>query len=109
MAIPHASPGIPVDLHPAGESLSESTTTALVKNDAFEVIRLILPRGRDVCHHREVEGPVLFHCLEGRIALTADGATHEIPAGHWTYLPGHSPHTLRGVDDSLVLLTLMFR
>ena len=38
MAIPHAYPGMPVDLRPAQESLSEARTTALVKNDTFEAI-----------------------------------------------------------------------
>jgi quercetin dioxygenase-like cupin family protein len=108
MAIPHAHPGIPVDLRPAEESLSEARTAALVKNNSFEAIRLVLPRGREVCHDHVVEGPITFHCLQGRVALTTDGTTHDLPAGHWVYLLGHAPHTLRGVEDSLVLLTVMF-
>jgi len=45
MAIPHAHPGMPVDLRPAEESLSEARTTALVKNNAFEAIRMVIPKG----------------------------------------------------------------
>lgn len=109
MAIPHAYPGMPVDLRPADEALSEARTTALVKNNSFEAIRLVLPGGQEVCHDHEVEGPITVLCLEGRVALTAEGATHDLPAGHWLYLMGHAPHTLRAVEDSLVLLTVMFR
>ena len=108
MAIPHAYPGIPVDLRPAEESLSEARTTALVKNNAFEAVRMVLPKGREVCHDHQVEGAITVHCLEGRAALTVGDATHDLPAGHWLYLLGNDPHTLRGVEDSLVLLTIMF-
>lgn len=108
MAIPHAYPGMPVDLRSAEESLSEARTTALVKNDSFEAIRLVLPKGHEVCHDHEVEGPITVHCLEGRVALTADGTTHDLPADHWVYLLGRAPHTLHGVENSLVLLTVMF-
>ena len=101
MAIPHAYPGMPVDLRPAQESLSEARTTALVKNDTFEAIRLVLPKGHEVCHNHQVEGAITVHCLEGRAALTVGGATHDLPAGHWLYLLGNDPHTLRGVEDSL--------
>lgn len=108
MAIPHAYPGMPVDLQPAGESCSDARTTALVKNDSFEAIRLVLPRGQEICHEHNVDGPITVQCLQGRVALTTDGTTRELPAGHWTYLMGHSPHSVRGVEDSLVLLTVMF-
>ena len=40
MPIPHPYPGTPVDLRPLGEALAKTETTALVKNDAFEAIRL---------------------------------------------------------------------
>lgn len=108
MAIPHASPGTPVDLRRTEGSISEAETIALVKNDSFEAIRMRLLKGHEVCHNHQVDGPIMVHCLEGRAALTVDGETHELPAGHWLYLMGNAPHTLRGVEDSLVLLTVMF-
>ncbi len=133
MAIPHAYPGMPVDLlatggvqfelvecpacgdptvkvhyHATGEEPTAARTTALVKGNAFEAIRLVLPKGHEVCHDHEVEGPITIHCLRGRAALTVDSTIHDLPAGHWVYLPGHDPHRLRGVEDSLVLLTVIF-
>ncbi len=108
MAIPHAFPGMPVDLRRTENSIAETETTALVKNDSFEAIRVRLLKGHEVCHNHQVEGPITVHCLEGRAALTVNGTTRELPAGHWLYLTGNVPHALRGVEDSLVLLTVMF-
>ena len=109
MAIPHASPGIPVDLSPAEEVLSEAKTNALVKNEAFEAIRMAIPKGHEVCRNHQVDGPITVHCLEGQIAFDADGDAHSVRSGQWLYLPGRVPHTITGVEDSLVLLTVMFR
>jgi quercetin dioxygenase-like cupin family protein len=81
----------------------------LVKNDTFEAIRLVLRTGQNVCHDHEVEGMITLHCIEGRVALTASGATHDLPASHWVYLMRHDPHTLRAIEDSSVLLTVIFR
>ncbi len=78
-----------------------------MKNDTFEAIRLMLLKGREVCHNHQVEGTIAVHRLEGRAVLTVGGASHDLPAGHWVYLLGNDPHTLCGLEDSLVLLTLM--
>jgi quercetin dioxygenase-like cupin family protein len=109
MAIPHAYPGMPVDLRPLGEALARTETTALVKNDAFEAIRLVLRKGQEVCHDRETPGTVTLSCIEGRVALTTGDVTHELAAGHWLYLMRQDPHTLRALEDSSLLLTVMFR
>jgi quercetin dioxygenase-like cupin family protein len=108
MAIPHASPGLPVDLRPSGETLSEARTNALVKNEAFEAIRLVIPAGHEVCRNHQVNGPITVQCLEGRIAFATDGESHAVRAGQWLFLPGGVPHTITGVDDAVVLLTVMF-
>lgn len=108
MAIPHAAPGMPVDLRSQGEALSESETTALVKNDEFQAIRLVIPAGHEVCNNHRVEGPITVHCLEGQIAFAADNDERPVRAGQWLFLPGGVPHTIRGVEDSLVLLTVIF-
>jgi len=51
MAIPHAYPGMPVDLRPAEESLSEARTIALVKNNSF-IERMIPDEPRLHLHQR---------------------------------------------------------
>lgn len=109
MAIPHAAPGVPLDLQPPGEVLSEARTNALVKSEAFEAIRLVVPKGHEVCRDHRVDGPITVQCLKGQIAFTSDGDTHSVPEGHWLFLPGGVPHTIAGVEESLVLLTILFR
>ena len=109
MAIPHAAPGLPVDLRRQAEKLSESQTSALVKTDAFEAIRMVIPAGHEVCSNHRVDGPITIHCLEGQIDFIADGDKRAVRAGQWLFLPGGVPHTISGVDDSLVLLTVIFR
>ncbi len=72
MAIPHAAPGIPVDLRRPDEPLSQAQTSALVKTNAFEAIRMVIPKGHEVCRNHRVDGPITVQCLEGQIAFTAD-------------------------------------
>lgn len=109
MAIPHAGPGAPVDLWPENETLSQAETHALVKDDAFEAIRMSVPKEYEVCHDHQVKGPITVQCLEGRVALTIDGEKHLLTAGKWTFVPAGAPHTIKGIEDSLVLLTVIFR
>ena len=109
MSIPHAFPGIATDLQPEDEILSEAETFALVKTDEFEAVRMAACKGYEACHDHHVPGPITVQCIQGRIALTADGETHLLKTGQWTFLPGGVSHTIKGVDDSLVLLTVMYR
>lgn len=97
-----------VDNLTAGVGTTAPRTSALVKNNWFEAIRLVLPKGHEVCHDQQVEGPITVHCLKGRAALTVGGGTHDLRAGQWVYLLGRDSHSLRGIEDSLVLLTVIF-
>ena len=109
MSIPHAAPGIPVDLWPTDEPLSEVKTKALVKNEVFEAIRIAVPQDHEVCKNHQVDGPITVQCLEGHVAFHADGEPHSLRAGQWLFLPGRVPHSITGIEDSLILLTVMFR
>jgi quercetin dioxygenase-like cupin family protein len=109
MAIPHAAPGIPVDLQLASEALSSAQTNALVKTNAFEAIRMIIPEGHEVCRNHKVEGPITIQCLQGEIQFAADQQSHAVRKGQWLFLPGGVLHTITGVKDAVVLLTVMFR
>lgn len=109
MAIPHAGPCVPVDLKGPVEQGAGIQSSALVKNEDFEALRVAIPKGHEVCRHRQMEGPITVQCLDGQIAFNADGNTHTIRAGQWTYLPGGVPHSITGIEDSLILLTVIFR
>lgn len=103
----HSFPGIPVNLHPQGESLSQMKTVSLVKESSFEAIRLVLHAGHEIARH-QVDGAISVYCVEGRVAFTTDGETRDLRAGQWLYLRPNQVHSLAAVDDSLLLLTILF-
>lgn len=108
MALPHAKPREVVDLQPLGSRLRESRTAAIVKEDQFEAVRLVVPAGSEIPSH-EVSGSITLHCLEGRVSLGLEQSTVELCAGQWAYLNGGDPHTVKGIEDSSLLLTIIFR
>jgi quercetin dioxygenase-like cupin family protein len=72
MAIHHAKPAEVFDVRPLGDSMRESKSTVLVKTDTLELIRIVLPAGKQLPPHR-VEGEITVQCLEGRLVLTPKG------------------------------------
>ena len=106
MSIPHAGPGEVVDVRPLGAALATTGTRTLVKADALDVIRLVVPAGKEIPTH-QAKGELVVHCLEGKVAFTACGRTHDLEAGHLLYLPAGEPHSLRGIEDGSLLLTVL--
>ena len=106
MAIPHAESGEVVDIRPLGGKIASSVTTTLVKTDRLEVIRLVVPAGKEIAPHK-VDGEITVQCLEGRIAFSSGGQMREIPAGHFCYLAGGVEHSVTGIEDSTVLVTIL--
>ncbi|OPH81329.1 cupin domain-containing protein [Nitrobacter vulgaris] len=107
MAMHHASPEEVVDLAPLGPKLKDARTTAVVKSEAFEVVRLIIHAGTDIKAH-QVDGPITLHCLEGRALLGLPETSLELSAGQWVYLEGGVPHSLKGIENTSLLLTILF-
>lgn len=107
MAREHVKSGEIVDLRPLGEKLAGTKTTALVKTGVFEAVRLIVPAGRVVAPH-EVPGPITLQCLEGRILLDLPDTTLELSKSQWVYLDGGVRHSLKGLEDASLLLTILF-
>ncbi len=108
MAVPHAKPGEVIDGRLLAASLAHAKTTTLAKTDALEITRLVVPAGKEFPGH-QVPGEITFHCLEGRVVCTAGDATRELEAGQLLYLSGEQRHSLRGIDDASVLLTILLR
>ncbi len=107
MAIRHALPGDVIDIRPLGSALSGAMTTALIKTEDIEVIRLIVPRGKAI-HTHKTNGEVIIQCLEGRIAFTTRGVTQELEGGRLLYLEREQEHSLIGIDDASLLVTILF-
>jgi quercetin dioxygenase-like cupin family protein len=106
MAIPHARPGEVVDVRPLGPALASAQTRTLVRAGQVEVIRLVVPAGKDIKEHR-AKGEIVVQCLEGKVAFTALGKTQTLEAGQLLYLPTGEPHTVKGVADASLLLTVL--
>ena len=107
MAVPHAKSGQLVDLRPLGAELRTAKTTALVKSKSFEAVRLVVRAGMEIPAH-QISGSITLHCLEGRVALGLTDSVLELSAGEWVYLDGGARHSVRGIEDSSLLLTILF-
>lgn len=107
MAIRHSVPGEVVDLRPLGQHLKQARTSAIMKTRSFEAVRLIVREGATIAPH-QVPGPIMLHCLEGQVLLGLVGSDVELSAGQWICLDGGERHSLRGIQDSSLLLTILF-
>lgn len=106
MALPHAEPGDVVDLRPLGAAFAGTTTSALAKTDQFEAVRLVLPAGRTIPRHA-VDGQITLFCLEGHVRLHANREI-ALRTGDWVYLARSEAHAVEAIEDSSLLLTIMF-
>ena len=106
MAISHAKPGEIVDVRPLGSTLPSAQTKTLVRAEQVEVIGLVVPAGKDIQEHK-AKGEIVVQCLEGRVAFTAFGKTQNLEAGKLLYLPTGEPHSVKGIENSSLLLTIL--
>ena len=93
-----------IDTLAAETTERDASPSTLAKTASIEVRRLVLPKGREVPTH-QTQGEITVHCLEGRIAFTVRGATHELAAGQLIVVAAGEPHSLVGLEDSTVLVT----
>ena len=106
MAIPHAKPGEVVDVRPLGSALASAQTHTLVRAEQVEVIRLVVPAGKEIKEHK-AKGEIVVQCLEGKVAFTAFGKGQTLEAGKLLYLPTGEPHSVKGVENASLLLTIL--
>ena len=106
MAIPHAQSGEVIDVRPLGSAIAQGRTTTLVKTKALEIIRLVIPAGKDIPGHK-THGEITVQCLEGRVAFTIGGITRDLKGGDLLYLSSGETHALHGIEDSSVLVIIL--
>ena len=78
----------------------------LVRTEEFEIKSLFVPAGKEIAEHK-AQGTLIVECREGRVAFTALGKTQELQAGELLFLPAGEPHSLKGIEDASLLLTLL--
>ena len=107
MATRHADPGERVDLETWTDDLPEARTKVIAKTDRMELIRLFLPAGKELSSHK-VTGPLTVHCIRGKAEFTAMGATQTLASGQLLYLMPQELHAVKALEDTVILLTLIF-
>jgi quercetin dioxygenase-like cupin family protein len=105
MSLPHLKTGEILRL-PRGASAAGAKTATLVKTDGLEVLRLEVPAGKEIATHR-APGPITVHCLAGRVVLVAHERSQELDAGSLVFLATGEPHSLRGIEDATLLVTIV--
>ncbi len=106
MAITHAGPAETVDVRPLGNKLAAAQTTTLVKTELIEVIRLVLPAGKELARHK-VPGEITLQCLEGKVQLRTANRECVLSTGDLVYLDGAQEHSLQAEVGSSLLLTIL--
>jgi quercetin dioxygenase-like cupin family protein len=107
MALQHAQSGAVVDLNGEGRPPGPLQTRALVKSDSFEAIQLELPAGKEVPAH-QVAGEFTLLCLEGSVVIGVEDRDVELASGQWIYFEGGVRHSVKAIEDSSLLLTIIF-
>jgi len=100
------APGDLIDVRPLGDGLVDTASIALARSNDFEVMRLILPKGKSIPEHR-VAGELTLQCLEGMVEVQALDRTQHLQAGHMLYLEGNTPYALYAPENASVLMTVV--
>lgn len=105
MVLHHAAPGEKLRLASVGD-MTQPRTAALVKTDAFEAAQLFVRAGDRIASHA-VPGYATLYCIEGAVVLHC-GEDVQVRAGDWLYLDRGQEHSLSAIEDSSLLLTILF-
>ncbi|MCG5073428.1 cupin domain-containing protein [Paraburkholderia tagetis] len=105
MAIAHATPGEVFDVRPLGGTLKDAKSTTLIRSAQLEVIRLVLPAGKQLPEH-SVPGEITVQCVEGVIRFFVSGEPLTMQAGEMLLLGAGEPHALEALDDASVIVTI---
>jgi quercetin dioxygenase-like cupin family protein len=105
MALPHAQSGQIVSVRPLGDRLLDTVTTAILKAGQLEVMRLVLPVGKE----HQTPGEATVQCIEGLVEFASEGATQRLRPGDFVHLAPRALHSLKAVENASLLVTLCLR
>lgn len=106
MSLHHPAPGELIDVRPLGDKLVEAASIALARTDDFEVMRLVMPKGKSIPEH-SVPAELTLLCLEGTVDVQALDRTQVLQTGQMLYLHGNTPYALYAQENSSVLMTVL--
>lgn len=81
---------------------------ALMVTESSKQIRIIMPKGEIMKEHR-APGAIIVQVLQGKIWFEAEGEKYEFQSGDMLSLDAKVPHSLGGLEDSIIRLSLSIR
>ena len=106
MCMHHALSGELIDIRPLGSAITSARTVTLYKTQHLEVFRMVLLAGKQMPEHK-VAGELTVQCLEGSVEFSIGTTRDVMRAGDLKCLAGGVSHSLRAVEDSSILVTLL--
>ncbi|CAG9175698.1 cupin domain-containing protein [Cupriavidus pinatubonensis] len=106
MSLPHLSSGEVASVLPLGKQLTQTPSAALFKEHRLEVMRMVLPAGKQVGSH-SVAGPSTIQCLEGEVEIGVDGAQRRLHQGDLLYLGAGAAHDVNAITNASLLVTVV--
>lgn len=108
MGLPHCVAGEVMNLVQPKEEFPADKSIALVKTEAIEVIRMVLPKGKEIPTH-SVPGEITVQCISGLLSFFVEGEAREMQRADWLYLSANQEHALAAKEDSVLLVTIILR
>ena len=105
MAQSHAQSGQVVSLLPLAAGLADARTTAILKAEQLELVRIVLHAGQSFREHR-VAGEITVLCIEGHIEFSTPAGVHLLTPGDLIHLRGDEAHALHALTNASALLTI---
>jgi quercetin dioxygenase-like cupin family protein len=106
MSLHHVSSAEIINVRPLGAQISDAVSSALIKTDHLELMRIVLHADKTVPEHA-VAGEVTIQVIEGALELHAGGKVQRMQPGDFVYLVGGTPHALHALQDCSVLMTIL--
>ncbi len=78
---------------------------ALMETDSSKEIRIVMPKN-EVMKEHNAPSAIVVQILQGKIWFEVNGERYEFESGDMLSLDAKVPHSLGGVEDSIIRLSL---
>ncbi|GHD90641.1 cupin domain-containing protein [Streptomyces naganishii] len=78
----------------------------LYRDDRLRVVGFAFAEGEELTEHTSAL-PVVIQVIKGRLELVLGEEKTEARPGTWAHLPARLPHTVRALEPSVMLLTML--
>ncbi len=78
----------------------------LFRDDRLRVVGFAFDKNQELTEHTSAV-PALIQVLTGRLRINVNNETIEMAPGAWLHMEAHLAHSLKAIEPSVVLLTMM--